>query len=195
MWCDMQGPNGGWILLQERRNAAINFYRNWVSYEKGFGEPGVGYWLGNINMHSITLKKKYALRIDLPSFFDELNVRLMAKYDSFRLLGPSTGYVIKLGQFLSGLSDILSKVNNSAFSTWDRDNDKVDGACARARKSAWWYGRTCSVFDINSMRLFIKAKIKAKELFEGNPVMCNLHYLQLNVQQTRENLSYINENG
>ena len=74
----MDGPDGGWVLLQERSNAAFNTYRNWISYENDFGEPGFGYWLGNIYKHSITFKGRFTLRIGFPGYAD-----VFAKYDNF----------------------------------------------------------------------------------------------------------------
>lgn len=169
VWCDMSGPNGGWTLLQERKSTTFNLSRNWASYENGFGKPGVGYWLGNIYIHSITFKRKYALRIELPGYRGRPTVTLLAEYDNFQVLGPSTGYILKLGKYRGGLGNILSIVNNSAFSTWDRDNDEVrDEACARRNLGAWWYGKTCYVHDMNGMNGFIRMKMKAKEVLEGN---------------------------
>lgn len=169
VWCDMDGPDGGWFLLQDRANATFNLFRNWVSYENGFGKPGFGYWVGNINLHSLTFNRNYVLRIDLPGYVDELTPTLLAEYENFQVLSPSTGYTLQLGSYRGGLSDILSVVNNSAFSTWDRDNDEVrDDACARSGKGAWWYGKTCYVYDLNRMVGFIRIKMKAREIFEGN---------------------------
>lgn len=168
VWCEMDIPDGGWILLQERVNATFNFLRNWVSYENGFGKPGVGYWLGNRYVHSITFKRKYALRIEFPGYYNEHTVTLLAEYDNFQVLGPSTGYFLTLGKYRGGLGDVLSLVNNSAFSTWDHDNDEVkDEECAKRNKGAWWYGKTCYVHDLNTMRGFLRMKMKVKELLEG----------------------------
>lgn len=162
VWCDMKGPDGGWILIQERSSFDFNSFRDWTSYEKGFGEPGFGYWLGNIYMHSITFKRKYILRIVLPGYAE-----VYAEYDNFQVQGPSSGYIINLGGYRRGLGDVID-VNNSAFSTWDRDNDEVRyDSCARKRKGAWWYGKTCFAYDLNSMMSFFKVKMKAKEVLEG----------------------------
>ena len=159
----MDGPNGGWILLQERSNSSFNMYRDWISYEKGFGKPGFGYWLGNIYMHALTSKRNYILRLQLPGYAD-----VIAEYDNFKVLSPSTGYILTLGNYRNGYGNILSVVNNSAFSTWDHDNDEVDESCARRRKGAWWYRKDCYVYDMNSMLGFVKMKMKAKELLEGD---------------------------
>lgn len=157
------------MLLQERENATFNFSREWASYEKGFGKPGFGYWLGNLYVHLITFQRNYLLRIELPGFRGKLTPTLVAEYDNFKVLGPSTDYILKVGEFRGGLGNILEIVNNSAFSTWDRDNDEVPHkACARRNEGAWWYGKTCYVYDMNSMIGFLRIKIKAKEILEGN---------------------------
>lgn len=162
VWCEMDGPDGGWILIQQRNSSAFNSYRNWVSYEIGFGKPGFGYWLGNINIHSVTFKRKYVLRIGFPAFLD-----VYAEYDNFRVLSPSTGYVLRLGKYREGVEDILYYSNNSAFSTWDRDNDKVLMACAWRNRGAWWYGKTCDIDDLNTILKFMETKVIAQEVLEG----------------------------
>lgn len=186
MWCDMQGPDGGWILLQERANATFNTFRNWSSYENGFGKPGVGYWLGNIHIHSITFKRKYALRLEFPGYAD-----ILAEYENFQVLGPSSGYVLKLGKYQRGLEDILSDVNNSAFATWDHDIDGKSRICAKKRKGAWWYGKKCYGYDMNSMHGFIHMKIKTKELLEGNIAYCKNFFHKRSALQTPRRLRTI----
>ena len=172
-WCDMQGADGGWILLQQRNDTTVNFSRNWVSFENGFGKPGVGFWVGNKYMHAITLNRRHMLRIELPDIYwgDQ---SLFGEYDNFQVLGPSTGYALNLGRYRGGLSDILSIVNNSAFSTWDRDNDEVDEECAKTGRGAWWYGKTCYIYDLNSMVGFLTMKIKAREVLEGKSLSFSL---------------------
>ena len=168
-WCDMDEPRGGWILLQQRRNMTFNFYRNWISYENGFGKPGVGYWIGNSYIHAITFKRNYLLRIELPANYQNAwrNQTRYAHHDSFRVLGPSTNYVLQVGKFQGDLADILSDVNNSAFSTLDRDNDNAYGSCARVNRGAWWYGKSCFTYDLNNMVDGVEIEMKVKELFGG----------------------------
>lgn len=141
----------------------FNFSRNWVSYEKGFGEPGVGFWFGNINMHTLTFNRSYALRIEAPFY-----PGVFAEYDSFKVSSPLTNYILQLGKYGGNAGDLISNINNSAFSTWDRDNDKADEACARRNEGAWWYGKSCIIQDLNSMQGLISVAMKAKELLRGN---------------------------
>ena len=174
MWCDMQGPNGGWILLQQRSNATFNFSRNWFSYEKGFGQPGFEFWLGNRYMHAITFNRRHVLRIE-KHYIDWRNQTLFAEYDNFQVLSPFTDYILRVGKYRGNLGDILSVVNNSPFSTWDRDNDKkAYRSCARINEGAWWYGNTCDIQDLNSVlgniteQGLVRITMKAKELLGGN---------------------------
>lgn len=146
-WCDMKGPDGGWLVLQRRRNTSVNFYRDWISYEKGFGKRGLNFWLGNRLVSFLTSDQTYFLRIEL-SYDDGRH--LYAEYDSFRL--ELWNYTLHVGQHRGNLSDILLSANNSAFSTRNRDNDKVNQrACAKQNRGAWWYGDTCDALDLNSM--------------------------------------------
>lgn len=174
VWCVMDGPNGGWILLQQRNNADFNFYRDWISYEKGFGKPGFGYRLGNSYMHAITLNSRYLLRLELPYRVGAENERAFAEYDNFQVLSPSSGYILRVGKYRGTVIDVVSDLNNHAFSTWDRDNDKVAyRSCAKERRSAWWYGNNCYVFDPSTMWKLIRITFKAKEVLEGN----DLHFI------------------
>lgn len=169
VWCDMYGPHGGWILLQERSDLKFNFYRDWDSYEKGFGFPGTGYWLGNSYLHAITYRMRQELRVEFLDDFDKENQPLYLGYDYFKVSSPSTGYLLQVGERIGKVVDVLSYANNSKFSTWDRDNDKVDDrACAKNERGAWWYGKSCDLPNLNHIRGFGRIKMKAKEILKGN---------------------------
>merc|ERR1712135_74477 len=43
----------GWVLMQKRTGPSVNFYRNWMSYARGFGDTA-NFWLGNDNLHALT---------------------------------------------------------------------------------------------------------------------------------------------
>ncbi|KAJ7334472.1 hypothetical protein OS493_014789 [Desmophyllum pertusum] len=174
-WCDMSCPEGPWLVLQQRSNASVNFSRNWIKYEFGFGKHDFEFWLGNYFMHAITLEREHVLRVE-KSYIDGRNQTYFSEYDNFRVSSPFSNYILHVGEYRGNLGDILLDSNNSAFSTWDRDNDKVNGSCARMNKGAWWYGATCDIPDLNSMlknvtaQGLIKVTMKTKELLRGN---CN----------------------
>ena len=167
-------------MFQQRINASVNFTRGWASYEKGFGRHGFGFWLGNRYIHTITRRGEHILRIEKSASIDGRKQTFFAEYDSFRMSSPFNNYNLHVGKYRGNLSDILSDANNSAFSTWDRDNDKVNGSCALVNKGAWWYGRTCNIQDLNSMlgkvtkQGLVKITMKTKKALQGNTHPCYL---------------------
>lgn len=170
----MSGPNGGWLVFQQRINASVNFTRGWTSYKKGFGRHGLEFWLGNLYIHSITRRGEHILRIEKSASIDGRKQTFFAEYDSFRVSSLFDNYNLHVGKYQGNLSDILWDANNSAFSTWDRDNDMVNGSCALRNKGAWWYGRTCNIQDLNSMlgkvtkQGLVKVTMKTKKALRGN---------------------------
>lgn len=34
-WCEHGLDNGGWTVLQRRRDGSVNFFRNWENYKVG----------------------------------------------------------------------------------------------------------------------------------------------------------------
>ncbi|XP_063792804.1 ficolin-1-like isoform X2 [Pseudophryne corroboree] len=148
--CDMYTDGGGWIVFQRRWDGSVDFRQNWDSYKKGFGSQLSEFWLGNENLHKITLSGTWELRID---FKDFENNSYFAKYKSFKVLGESENYKLLLGAFSDGSAgDSLSYQNNMAFTTMDRDNDLYASNCADLYKGGWWY-HTCHYANLNGLYL------------------------------------------
>ena len=134
-------------MFQQRINISVNLYRDWISYEQGFGQQGFDFWLGNRVLSALTLAREHTLRIEM---FLVDGRHVYTEYDRFRL--SFKNYTLLVGQYSGNLSNILLYANNSAFSTWDKDNDKVlRQSCARLNRGAWWYGRNCYTADLNNM--------------------------------------------
>lgn len=33
VWCEQEIDNGGWTVIQSRRDGSVNFFRNWENYK------------------------------------------------------------------------------------------------------------------------------------------------------------------
>ncbi|XP_069799899.1 ficolin-1-B-like [Dendropsophus ebraccatus] len=151
--CDMTTDGGGWIVFQKRIDGSVDFYQDWETYKKGFGNKLSEFWLGNENIHRLTYTGNFQLRVDLEDF--DYN-RTYATYKDFSLNGEGDFYRLKLGNFINGnAGDSLSQHNNDAFSTKDKNNDKGDRdktSCAEYYRGAWWF-RKCYHSHLNGKYL------------------------------------------
>ncbi|MEE6504964.1 hypothetical protein FKM82_005391 [Ascaphus truei] len=108
--CDMETDGGGWIVFQRRLDGSVDFFRDWNSYKRGFGNQVSEFWLGNENIHLLTSTGTFQLRIDLTDFD---NNQTYATYSSFRMAGESENYTLSLGSFTGGNTDHRYIVHNS----------------------------------------------------------------------------------
>jgi len=134
--CDMDQDGGGWIVISERENGTIDFYRGWYFYEAGFGNLNGEFYLGNEKISCITRQKAYELKIDLDDVGGESSV---AGYAHFFLYNKTNFYALHVDSYYGDAGDYLTKSNGSPFSTYDRDNDGTARNCPEYYHSAWWY--------------------------------------------------------
>uniref|UniRef100_W5MZZ9 Fibrinogen C-terminal domain-containing protein n=1 Tax=Lepisosteus oculatus TaxID=7918 RepID=W5MZZ9_LEPOC len=150
VFCDMETDGGGWLVFQRRVDGSLDFYRDWASYKRGFGNQQSEFWLGNDHIHSLTSSGNYELMID---FRDFDNASTFAKYLPFKILGEAENYRLILGGFQDGSAgDSLSYHNSRPFSTKDRDHDTYDRSCAEIFQGSWWYG-DCHHSNLNGLYL------------------------------------------
>lgn len=136
--CDMDTDGGGWTVFQRRVTGAVDFYRNWEDYKRGFGDYGVGeFYLGNEFVYSMTSQSSHELRID----FVYNGVSYYEVYTNFSLTSESDFYRLKYDNFSGTGGDSLTyRSKNHRFSTFDQDHDtNSTGSCAVAYRGAWWY--------------------------------------------------------
>ena len=76
-------------MFQRRQDGSVDFYRDWNSYKKGFGDLNGEFWLGNDNLHRLTAQGDYQLRVDLEDFE---NNKKYALYDKFRIADAKHRY-------------------------------------------------------------------------------------------------------
>ncbi|XP_003384787.2 PREDICTED: ficolin-1-like [Amphimedon queenslandica] len=144
VYCDMSTDGGGWTVIQRRMDGSVDFYRDWMSYQYGFGNLNGEFWLGLDKISRLT-EAQSCLRVDLEDF--EKNVRY-ANYSVFSVGGPRTNYWLTIGGYSGNAGDSLSAHNGRPFSTKDRDHDGWNRNCAEAYKGAWWYN-ACHASNLN----------------------------------------------
>ena len=141
----METDGGGWTVFQRRINGTVNFYRNWIDYERGFGDVSGEFWLGLGKIHRLTASTT-ELRVDLADF--ERNMRF-AKYSTFSIGDSVSKFRLTVSGYSGTAGNSLSFHNNQQFSTKDQDNDGTSNYhCAQHHTAAWWYN-SCSHSSLN----------------------------------------------
>ncbi|XP_069097567.1 ficolin-1-B-like [Pleurodeles waltl] len=148
--CDMDTDGGGWIVFQRRWDGSVDFFRDWKTYKRSFGSQMTDFWLGNDNLHHLTVTGNYELRIDLQDFNKN---KYFATYSFFKIGSESEKYKLMYGTFTAGnAGDSLDGHQNQPFSTKDQDNDSSAANCAGLYKGGWWYGG-CHHANLNGLYL------------------------------------------
>ncbi|XP_062135354.1 fibroleukin-like [Drosophila sulfurigaster albostrigata] len=106
------------------------------------------FFLGLEKIHRITSLQRFELYIHLIAVNGST---YNARYDDFKISDEDNGYALSLGNFNGTIiEDAMSDGENMKFTTFDRDNDKIDdGNCAVDYKSGWWY-TSCYYCNINA---------------------------------------------
>ncbi|KAH8299781.1 hypothetical protein KR044_005914, partial [Drosophila immigrans] len=137
VYCDVTTAGVGWLVIQRRVDAKINFFRNWSSYQQGFGEIEGSFFIGLDILHALTTAQTHELYVYLQDFSGQSR---FAKYDAFAIGAESNLYGLNiLGSYSGSAGDALRYQQNMKFSTYDRDNDNSVNNCAAQFSGAWWY--------------------------------------------------------
>uniref|UniRef100_A0A8D8B270 Ficolin-1 n=1 Tax=Culex pipiens TaxID=7175 RepID=A0A8D8B270_CULPI len=146
VFCDQEYEGGGWIVIQNRYDGSVHFYRDWDEYERGFGDLEEEMWLGLGKIHELTYSRRYELHVVLE---DWEGIRAVARYSDFLVAGPAEKYMLRsLGSFSGNAGDSLGAHLDMKFTTFNADNDLNTGNCAVAWYGAWWY-RNCHHSNLN----------------------------------------------
>ena len=156
VYCDTITDGGGWIVVQRRIDGSVDFNRDWVDYEHGFGTLPVDgkdtsgeFWIGLYSLHCLTNQGQWELRIDY-TFPNGTNGYL--SYSNFRV-GPATEqYPLTISGYSGVTSDPFAYNNGAKFTTKDNDNDQSIYNCAvhnaGGDAGGWWY-KVCSYMFLN----------------------------------------------
>ncbi|XP_051943066.1 angiopoietin-related protein 4 [Hippocampus zosterae] len=148
VFCEMTA-DGGWTVVQRRRDGSVDFDQLWSAYEKGFGSVEGEFWLGLEKIHAIAKNADHVLKIQLSDWGgDSASIRL-----PFRLGGAETEYSLRIRE-VGAFGPLESSLGSDAasglpFSTRDHDNDrKKETNCARHLSGGWWFSN-CGRSNLN----------------------------------------------
>ncbi|XP_065063773.1 angiopoietin-4-like [Rhopilema esculentum] len=98
-----------WIVFQRGVSADVDFYRDWISYKVGFGDPSGNFWLGLDKLHEMAKPGAGAkLRIDMKVM---TGGSYHAEYSKFEVENEAAGYRLTIAGYRGTLSLILAVCN------------------------------------------------------------------------------------
>ena len=130
VYCDLSTDGGGWIVIQKNKeDTPVSFNRNWVDYEKEFGDLTTEFWYGLEEIHYLTQRGQWEMRVDCQ--FRNKSWSYL-HYNQFSVGSASEEYPLTVGGFTGVGTDWFAAAphNGMKFSTPDNDNDKWSSNCA-----------------------------------------------------------------
>ena len=154
-YCDTVTDGGGWLVIQRRKDGSVDFNREWIDYENGFGNLNGEFWYGLRAMYCLTNQGQWELRID---YTLTNGTKGYLSYSNFRV-GPATEqYPLAISGYEGPTTDPIfqqNSLNGMKFTTKDRDNDVwPEGNCAVMvlgirSGGGWWYKSCTNSFPNN----------------------------------------------
>ena len=152
-FCDTQTADGGWTVIQRRKDSSVDFNRPWSDYKKGFEDLNGEFWYGLKNMSCLTQTGQWELRVD---FEFNNKTRFFLHYNVFKVGSATDEYPLTISGF-TGMTRVdpfaTGGHNGQKFSTYDNDNDKSSGNCAaqanRAKDNGGWWYNQCWNINLN----------------------------------------------
>ena len=175
----------GWLIIQKNvpGNGSI-FNRSWIDYRNGFGDPAEKYyWFGNEKVYQLVSSESWKLRVEVQS--KNTKKWYSAEYESFLLSNEATKYAIKVSGCTGDAGDAFSvasssdwKTNGMKFTTFDKDNDKAPGNCAKD-VSGWWYNY-CGTSTLNGISSCAWGTLELQGLAPNSLVSCSRMMIKKN---------------
>ena len=154
VFCDTQTADGGWTVIQRRKDGSVDFNRPWSDYEKGFGDLNGEFWYGLKNVYCLTQTGQWELRVD---FEFKNKTRSYLHYNAFKVGSTTDEYPLTISGF-TGITPTdpfaVGGHNGQKFSTYDNDNDKDSSHnCAvlvgGAKDNGGWWHTNNGCWNIN----------------------------------------------
>jgi hypothetical protein len=118
IYCEnIEEDAGNWIVIQNRFNGDIDFFKNWQEYKDGFGNIGGEFWLGLEKIFELTSDSFHELMIIIEDFNGQ---KRTAKYGGFAISSEAEGYALSvLGKYSGDAGDSLKYHAGMKFSTYE----------------------------------------------------------------------------
>ena len=137
-FCDTITDEGGWLIMQMRQDRSVDFGRDPLGYEDGFGSLTDEFWYAHWPLCCLTSQGKQE-KCTINTYSNGNKHYL--SYASFRVGPASSNYTLH-EVFEKILSDPLAthQLNGPSFITNDKDNDSRNrGNCAVKNSGGWSY--------------------------------------------------------
>ncbi|XP_066447696.1 angiopoietin-related protein 7-like [Eleutherodactylus coqui] len=143
VFCDMETQGGGWTVIQRRRDGSISFNRTWKEYKVGFGDLNSEFWIGNENIHKITSRGGYSLRIDMEDWDGEHKYVL---YREFSIESEANHYRLHVSAPNGTAQDSFAWYHDKRSFSVPRSGN----LCADISHGGWWYYQ-CFYSNLNGV--------------------------------------------
>ena len=137
-----------YYFLNRKETGNVVFFRNWTTYQDGFGDLDGNMWLGLDYIARLTAEEPVELHVYLEAFDGRW---AYASYTDFQISNSSDNYRLHLSGYSGSVHyDGFSYHHGKTFSTYDKDNDLSRGNCAQYQGGGggWWYG-VCYNVNLN----------------------------------------------
>ncbi|KAM8707452.1 hypothetical protein ACLKA7_011523 [Drosophila subpalustris] len=153
MWvyCDLGLTGSPWLVIQRRAEASVNFYRDWATYQEGFGDLDKSFFIGLNRLYTLTVSRPHELYVHLEDFEGQ---KRFARYDLFAIGNGANMYGLNVvGNYSGTAGDGLRFHQYSKFSTYDRNNGNTTTASNGAVRftGAWWYNYNTHYSNLNGL--------------------------------------------
>lgn len=135
----------GWTSIQRRYDGSADFNRSWEDYANGFGSPAGEFWIGNEQLHLLTLNNCTRLRVLMQDIYDNV---WLAEYNQFYISSRLDGYRLHIDGYSGNASDALDYQQGMQFSAIDVDRDISQTHCAANYEGGWWFSH-CQHANLN----------------------------------------------